>query len=205
MNECCDIWSSKRGRKHLRASVQDVVVKDNLRHTFCTFAARHACTEVGELFNRVILVGRLVADPEVRYTPNGIPVASFRLAVDRPVRRGAEKQTDFIRVVTFRRLAEFAQSYLTKGRLVLVEGRLKVNSYTDRMGQRRTSVDVIAFTVQFMDRKPEGVSPAAPSTASGYPIPLESDFLPEQDVPVEDEILEELPPIDDEETEEFPF
>jgi single-strand DNA-binding protein len=159
------------------------------------------------LFNRVILVGRLVADPEVRYTPDGIPIASFRLAVDRPTRRGMERQTDFIRIVTFRRLAEFVQSYLTKGRLVLVEGRLQVNSYTDRMGQRRTAVDVVAFNVQFMDRKPEGVTPAAPSVASGagFPSSLEPmDILPEQDVPIDDIVLDELPP-PEEEGNEFPF
>lgn len=158
------------------------------------------------MFNRVILVGRLVADPEIRYTPDGIPIASFRLAVDRPTRKGMERQTDFIRVVTFRRLAEFAQSYLTKGRLVLVEGRLQVNSYTDRLGQRRTSVDVIAFTVQFMDRKPEGIAPTAPTVTGAYPAPLESDFLPEQDVPIDDSVLENLPPFEEEEgTDEFPF
>lgn len=158
------------------------------------------------MFNRVILVGRLVADPEVRYTTTGVPVASFRLAVDRPTRKGMERQTDFIRVVTFNRLAEFAQSYLTKGRLVLVEGRLQVNSYTDRMGQRRTSVDVVALTVQFMDKKPEGVGPTAPPVSGTYPAPLESDFLPEQDVPIDDTVLEDLPPFEEEEgTDEFPF
>jgi len=157
------------------------------------------------MFNRVILVGRLVADPEIRYTPDGIPVVSFRLAVDRPTRRGTERQTDFIRIVAFRRLAEFAHSYLTKGRLVLVEGRLQVSNYIDRMGQRRTSIDVIAFAIQFMDRKPEGAAPTAPTVTGGYPTPLESDILPEQDVPIDDAILEELPPPEEEEGEEFPF
>jgi single-strand DNA-binding protein len=119
-----------------------------------------------------------------------------------------ERQTDFIRIVTFRRLAEFVQSYLTKGRLVLVEGRLQVNSYTDRMGQRRTAVDVIAYNVQFMDRKPEGIAPAAPSVApsAGFPSPLETpDIPPEQDVPIDDIVLDELPPPEDEEGNEFPF
>lgn len=158
------------------------------------------------MFNRVILVGRVVADPEIRYTSEGIPVAIFRLAVDRPAWKRTEKQTDFIRIVTFRRLAEFSQNYLTKGRLILVEGRLRVSSYTDRMGQRRTSVDVLAATIQFMDRKPEGIAPAPPSIAGGYPTPLESEILPEQDVPIDDEILEELPPDEGEmESEEFPF
>jgi single-strand DNA-binding protein len=127
--------------------------------------------------------------------------------VDRPTRRGTERQTDFIRIVTFRRLAEFAQNYLTKGRLVLVEGRLQVNSYTDRMGQRRTAVDVIAFTVQFMDRKPEGVAPTAASAVAGtsFPAPIEPDALPEQDVPIDEVVLDELPLPDEEGSEEFPF
>ncbi len=155
------------------------------------------------MFNRVILVGRLVADPEVRYTPDGIIFATFRLAVDRPVRRGMEKQTDFINVVTFRQRAEFAQSYLTKGRLVLVEGRLQVRSYTDRTGVRRTAANVVAFNIQFMERKPEGVAPAA--AATGLPTPLESAGLPEQDVPLDDAVLDELPPPEEEEGEEFPF
>ena len=87
----------------------------------------------------------------------------------------------------------------------MVEGRLQVNNYIDRMGQRRTSVDVIAFAIQFMDRKPEGVTPAPSAMEGGYPTPLESDILPEQDVPIDDAILEELPPPDEEEAEEFPF
>jgi len=161
---------------------------------------------VADVFNRVILVGRLATDPEVRYTTEGIPVVSFRLAVDRPTRRGMERQTDFFRVVTFRRLAEFVQTYLTKGRLVLVEGRLQVNSYIDRTGQRRTVVDVIASNVQFMDRRPEGVAPAAPPIAGGSPTPLETEMLPEQDVPIDEVILDELPPPEEEEgAEEFPF
>ncbi len=156
------------------------------------------------MFNRVILVGRLVADPEVRYTPDGIPIATFRLAVNRPVRRNAEQQVDYIRIVTFRRLAEFAQSYLTKGRLVLVEGKLRTRSYNDRMGQRRVATEIWADTIQFMERRPEGIAPAAPPVSGGFPTPLESDFLPEQDMPIDDTVLEELPP-PEEEGEEFPF
>lgn len=163
-----------------------------------------ACTEVVGMFNRVILVGRLVADPEVRYTPDGLPIASFRLAVNRPTRRGMEQQADFIRIVTFRRLAEFAQSYLAKGRLVLVEGKLRTRSYTDRMGQRRAMTEIWADNIQFMERKPEGVAPAA--AATGLPMPLESVDLPEQDVPLDDAILDELPlPEEEEGTDEFPF
>lgn len=152
-------------------------------------------------FNKVILVGRLANDPEVRYTPEGVMVASFRLAVNRPVQRGAERQADFFPVVTFRRLAEFAQSYLTKGRLILVEGSLRAQSYTDRMGTRRTRTDVIASSIQFMERKPEGVMPAT----TGLPTALESDLALEQDVPIDDAIFEELPPLEEEGIDEFPF
>lgn len=145
-------------------------------------------------FNRVILVGRLVADPEMRYTPEGIPIALFRLAVDRPTRRGTERQTDFFRIVTFRRLAEFVHSYLTKGRLILVEGRLQTRSYTDQAGMRRVATEIIASSIQFMDRKPEGITPPAPSA----PTPLEI-TAPEQDVPLDDELLQDLPSLEAEE------
>ncbi len=157
------------------------------------------------MFNRVILVGRLVADPEVRYTPDGIPIAIFRIAVNRPVRRGAEQQVDYFRIVTFRRLAEFAQSYLTKGRLILVEGKLRTRSYNDAMGQRRTTTEIWADAVQFMERRPDTVPPVAPSVASNFPVPLEDEVLPEQDMPVDDAVLEDLPPFLEEEEGEHPF
>lgn len=131
-------------------------------------------------------MGRLVADPDKRSLPDGRAVANFRLAVDRPGRAG-ERQTDFIRIVAFGRTAEFVADYLTKGRLVLVEGRLQIRQFTDRNGQSRTVVEVIARNIQFMDKKPEGVSPAA--------------VVPEPEIPI-DEFPEELTL--EEEEEDFP-
>ncbi len=116
--------------------------------------------------NRIILIGRLVADPELRYTPSGVPVANFRLAVDRPFRtQGGEKETDFINIVAWRKSAEFATNYLTKGRLVAVEGRLQIRQWTTNDGQKRTTAEVVADNVQGLDRPREQ---AAQMPESGY-------------------------------------
>lgn len=104
------------------------------------------------MLNRVILIGRLTRDPELRYTGSGIPVASFSLAVDRPyTNQQGERETDFIRVVVWRKLAEVCAKNLGKGRLVAVEGRLQVNSYEAQDGSKRQATDVIADNVRFLD------------------------------------------------------
>ncbi|QTA38374.1 single-stranded DNA-binding protein [Thermosipho ferrireducens] len=106
-------------------------------------------------YNKVVLVGRLTRDPEVRQTLNGTLVATFTLAVSRPNRSGFEgnDNTDFIRIVTFSKLAEFVQSYLTKGRLILVEGKLRINRWQGNDGQYRTTPEIWADQVVFMDKK----------------------------------------------------
>ncbi|SMC00028.1 single-strand binding protein [Thermanaeromonas toyohensis ToBE] len=104
------------------------------------------------MLNRVILIGRLVRDPELRYTPNGVAVANFTLAVDRPyVNQQGERETDFIRISLWRRLAETCASHLGKGRLVAVEGRLQVRTYETSDGQRRQVTEVVADDVRFLD------------------------------------------------------
>jgi len=104
------------------------------------------------LLNRVILIGRLTRDPELRYTPSGVAVASFTLAVDRPyTNQQGERETDFIRVITWRKLAEVCAQNLGKGRLVAVDGRLQVRSYDDQSGIRRQAAEVVAETVRFLD------------------------------------------------------
>lgn len=110
------------------------------------------------MINRTVLVGRLTRDPELKYTGNGIPVATFTLACDRPKRRDAEgeRQTDFIRCVAWRQSAEFLSNYGSKGRLTGVDGRIQVRQYEASDGQQRTSVEVVANSVQLLDRKPEG-------------------------------------------------
>ncbi len=106
------------------------------------------------MLNRIILIGRLTRDPELRFTPaNGVPVAQFTIAVDRPfVNQKGERETDFIRIVTWRKLAEICANNLTKGRLVAVDGRLQIRSYDGQDGQRRYITEVVADTVQFLDR-----------------------------------------------------
>lgn len=112
------------------------------------------------MLNRVILIGRLVADPELRYTPSGVPVTSLRIAVDRPrAREATERQTDFINLVAWRQRAEFAANYLSKGRLVAVEGRLQIRQWTTQDGQKRQSAEVVCDNLQGLDRPREAAAP----------------------------------------------
>ena len=104
------------------------------------------------MLNRVILIGRLTADPAMRYTPNGISVANFTLAVERPFKsQNGEREADFIDIVAWRRLAELCANHLGKGRLVAVEGRLQVRSYEAQDGSKRRTYEVVADSVQFLD------------------------------------------------------
>ena len=107
---------------------------------------------VSGLLNKVILIGRLTREPELRYTGSGIPVANFSLAVDRPyTNQQGERETDFIRIVVWRKLAEVCAKNLGKGRLVAVEGRLQINSYEAQDGSKRQAADIIAENIRFLD------------------------------------------------------
>ncbi len=116
-------------------------------------------------YNHIVLVGRLVADPELRQTQTGVPVSSFRIAVDRPKgREGTDKQTDFFGVSIWRQRGERAAEFLRKGRLVLISGRCQIREYTDRDNNRRTAVEVVADDFQMLDSRAgaEGGGPAKP-------------------------------------------
>jgi single-strand DNA-binding protein len=122
-------------------------------------------------FNRVILIGRLTKEPELRFTASGKAVANFTLAVDRPFLNGqGTRETDFIRIVVWGKQGETCANYLGKGRLVAVEGRLQVRNYQTPEGQNRTATEVIGETVRFLDRKGEaggqGMSGPGPSAGS---------------------------------------
>lgn len=105
------------------------------------------------MLNRIVLIGRLTRDPEMRYTPQGVPVASFSLAVDRPfTNQQGERETDFIDCVAWRKLGETVGNHLTKGRLVAVEGRLQVRSYEAQDGSKRRAAEVVCDAVRFLDR-----------------------------------------------------
>lgn len=104
------------------------------------------------MLNRVILIGRLTRDPELRYTPAGVAVTQFTIAVDRPfTSQGGEREADFIPVVTWRQLAETCANYLRKGRLTAVEGRIQVRNYDNNEGKRVYVTEVIADNVRFLE------------------------------------------------------
>lgn len=110
--------------------------------------------------NVVILIGRMVADPELKYTPSGVAVCSFRIAVNRRFKsQNGENEADFFDVVAWRQSAEFAANYLTKGRLVAVEGRLQQRSWVQQDGQKRSKVEVVADNLQGLDSKPRDGQP----------------------------------------------
>ena len=125
------------------------------------------------MLNKIFLQGRLVADPELRHTQNGVAVASFRLAVDRDFKdkTTGEKSTDFIDIVAWRQTAEFVSRFFTKGRMAVVEGRLQLRDWTDRDGNKRRTAEVIADNVYFGDSKrdAEAGGYAAPSGGFGAP------------------------------------
>ena len=127
------------------------------------------------MLNVAAIVGRLAADPELRHTASGVAVTSFTLAVSRNYsRQGEERQTDWIDVVAWRNTAEFVCKYFTKGRMMLVEGRLQMRDYTDKDGNRRVAAEVVTDNVHFCDsRKDEnGTSSGGgygPPSGSGVP------------------------------------
>ena len=128
------------------------------------------------MLNKIFLQGRLVSDPELRHTPSGVAVASFRLAVDRDFKdkETGERQADFINIVAWRQTGEFVSRYFTKGRMAVVEGRLQMRDYTDREGNKRTAAEVVADNIYFGDsrRDAEGggysAPPPAPAMSSPY-------------------------------------
>lgn len=112
------------------------------------------------MLNHIVLMGRLVRDPELRRTQNGIAVTSFRIAVDRDFqsRDGGDKQADFIDIVAWRNTAEYVAKYFTKGRMAVVSGRLQMRDWTDKEGGKRTSAEVVADNVYFGDSKRDNAS-----------------------------------------------
>jgi single-strand DNA-binding protein len=130
------------------------------------------------LFNKIILIGNLTKDPELRYTPQGTPVASFRIAVTSKYRQSDElkEETLFIDVVVFGKQAESCSQYLSKGRPVLVEGRLQERRWESE-GQQRSKCEVIAQTVRFMGRKTD-VPPAPQDSDDSAPPEEITDLEP---------------------------
>lgn len=126
--------------------------------------------------NKVVLIGRLARDPEVRYTQSGKAVTSFTLAVDRRVRKDTEAQqtVDFIPIVAWDKLAEICGNYLAKGRRTAVEGHIQVRSYEAKDGAKRYVTEVIAESVEFLGDKGTG-----DNTSQGYGgTPVSDEMIP---------------------------
>ena len=128
------------------------------------------------MLNVVAIMGRLVADPELRTTPQGTNVCSFRIACDRNfARQGEQRQADFIDVIAWRQQAEFVCRYFQKGSLVAINGRLQTNNYQDKTGANRTAVEVVANNINFAGPKSSnagdgnGYQNAAPSYQNAAP------------------------------------
>ena len=111
------------------------------------------------MYNKVFLIGNLTKDPELRYTPSGIPVVRFTIAVNRPSAKSEKNEVDFINIVAWRRLAEICGEYLKKGRPVSIEGRLQIRPY-EKDGEKRLFAEVVADGMQMLGKKE--VSPAQP-------------------------------------------
>ena len=134
------------------------------------------------MLNRIVLMGRLTRDPELRRTQSGTAVTSFSIACDRDFKsQGGEKETDFIDIVAWRGTAEFVSKYFTKGRMAIVEGRLQIRDWTDNNGSKRRSAEVIADNIYFGDSKRDSApsdygAPPPYGAPSGRetPAPMES-------------------------------
>ena len=152
------------------------------------------------MLNRVILMGRLTADPELKQTPNGISVVSFSLAVDRNFAgKGAERQTDFINCVAWRQTAEFISRYFGKGRMMAVEGSLQVRNYVDKNENKRQAVEVVVDQAYFADSKNAAPSSSpAPSYQNAAPA-----YAPAAPVAFNAGSVEDFQEIDDED--DLPF
>ncbi len=107
------------------------------------------------MLNKIVLMGRLGDDPELKHTQSGVPVTTFNLACDRDFKEkdSGDKKTDWFTVVAWRNTADFVSKYFSKGRVAVVEGRLQTRKWTDKDGNNRTSVEIVADSVYFGDSK----------------------------------------------------
>ncbi len=120
------------------------------------------------MLNIAVLMGRLVADPELRHTPNDIAVTSFTIAVERSyVKAGAERQADFIDIVAWRSTAEFVCKYFRKGQMIAVQGSIQTRSYTDSQGVKRKAFEIVADNVHFADSKRDN-NPGGSTSFNNY-------------------------------------
>mgnify|MGYP002771820161 CR=1 FL=1 len=152
------------------------------------------------MLNKIVLMGRLTRDPELRQTPTGNSVVSFTLACDRDfAAHGAEKETDFVDIVAWRGTAEMIDKYFSKGRMMIVTGRLQIRNWQDKDGNKRRSAEIVAENVYFGDFKPQsGQSQQAAQSAEfsqlpdSTPVPFKGSDMPQMELDA-DALNAELP------------
>ena len=132
--------------------------------------------------NKVILIGRLTSEPDFRQTTSGIPVCRIRIAVNRPKRKDAEQEADFIGCTAWRTTAEFISRYFNKGSKIVVEGSLRNNDYTDSNGTKHYSMDVLVDSVEFGESKGPGGTPQQQAQPAHRPAEPVQQQLPESDL-----------------------
>jgi single-strand DNA-binding protein len=121
------------------------------------------------MLNRIIIQGRLTKDPELRRTQSGTAVASATVAVDRDFKnQDGSRETDFISVVAWKGTGELLAKYFTKGRMIVVEGRLQLRDWTDNDGNKRRTAEIVASSVYFGDAKPQDVAPTQSEPQGGF-------------------------------------
>lgn len=143
------------------------------------------------MYNKVIMMGRICSDPELKTTPNGVNVCSFRIAVERRFQqKGEERKTDFFNVVAWRSTGELVNKYFGKGKMILVEGEMQTRQYTDKSGNQATWYEIVAERVSFTGEKAEKSANTAPeeSTPTSAPTPAPQstsapDYGPNDDYP----------------------
>ena len=129
------------------------------------------------MFNNITIMGRMVRDPELSIVGNGISMVKFTVACDRDrSEQDVTKKTDFIDCIAWRKTAEFVSKYFTKGRLILLSGRLTIDSYTDKEGNKRKKAEVIVDNAYFADSKKDAES--AGVSTGGFPAPADSGYTP---------------------------
>ena len=131
------------------------------------------------MLNKIIIMGRLTRDPELRRTGSGTAVTSFSLACDRDFKsQSGEKETDFIEVVAWKNTAEFVSKYFSKGRMAVVEGRLQIRDWTDKDGNKRVTAEVVADNVYFADSKRSESNDNQKENFNALSGRLSDDFVP---------------------------
>ena len=130
------------------------------------------------MLNCAVVMGRLVADPELRTTTTGKSVSTFTIAVERSFAKpGEQRQADFINIVAWRQTAEFVTKYFTKGSMIGIEGSIQTRRYTDKEGKNRTAFEVVANNVQFVESKRDGGTPAAGEAPVGFSNASANEFV----------------------------